>query len=89
MPPMDTGIAFIRPENPAGRSPEAVRPAAMEKKIIEEKHVLSLSSRVGSGPGRPASGGRFNPPGRADQGRHGGSFEAEGKHLGDPGPLEG
>ena len=63
MPPMDTGIAFIEFESPAGRSPEAVEKTltAMEKKILEERHVLSLSSQVGSEPGSPSFGGGSTP----------------------------
>ncbi len=63
MPPMDTGIAFIEFETPTARSPESVENtlASMEKRILEEKNVLSLSSQVGSEPGSPSFGGGSTP----------------------------
>lgn len=63
MPPMDTGIAFIEFETPAGRSAEAVEEtlAAMERRILEDEGVLAVSSEVGSEPGAVSFGGGSTP----------------------------
>jgi multidrug efflux pump subunit AcrB len=52
MPPMDTGIAFIQFETPAGRSPQAVEEtlSAMERRILADETVLAISSEVGAEP---------------------------------------
>jgi len=63
MPPMDTGIAFIQFETPAGRSPQAVEEtlSAMERRILADETVLAISSEVGAEPQAVSFGGGSTP----------------------------
>ncbi|MFP4482169.1 MAG: efflux RND transporter permease subunit [Thermovirgaceae bacterium] len=63
MPSMDTGVAFIQFETPAGRSPQAVEKtlSAMERRILADETVLAVSSEVGSEPQAVSFGGGSTP----------------------------